>query len=389
MYAARQERPTPYVDKTVYAGWNAMCVSAYLAAAEVLDLKDARAFALRSLDRLLSEGWIAGRSISTALLTSAPTSNSAGEDTPSALAPAPTLRHVIAYSDPKAERRETAGVLDDYAFTVIACLDAYEATADMSYFRFARAIADAMIAGFYDANEGGFFDTHAARVETGLTSSPAAIGILGTPRKPFQDSPTPAGNPAAAIALLRLHGYTNESSYREKAEATLELYSGAAAQHGIFAATYGLAVARFTSPHTQVVVIGSDETARTLYKAARSPLSLEMAVLHLDRDKAVAQNLPPALAETIPHLPALRGEGIVRGGLLKLRLPASRIFRGRFGPHTRRANAASSITPPRTRIASLPLRLWATCECLHTRTSICSDGPVFLPTSEVDRLPRR
>jgi len=28
----------------------------------------------------------------------------------------PTLRHVIAYSDPKAERRETAGVLDDYAF---------------------------------------------------------------------------------------------------------------------------------------------------------------------------------------------------------------------------------------------------------------------------------
>jgi hypothetical protein len=33
-----------------------------------------------------------------------------------------------------------------------------------------------------------------------------------------------------------------------------------------------------------------------------------MAVLRLDVDKAVAQNLPPALAETIPNLPAL-GEG--------------------------------------------------------------------------------
>src|SRR6476661_7963397 len=29
MYAARLKRPTPYVDKTVYVGWNGMCVSAY------------------------------------------------------------------------------------------------------------------------------------------------------------------------------------------------------------------------------------------------------------------------------------------------------------------------------------------------------------------------
>src|SRR5208282_5663831 len=61
MYAARLLRPTPFVDKTVYAGWNAMCVSAYLEAAKVLDLAAARHFALRSLDRLLSEGWNAER----------------------------------------------------------------------------------------------------------------------------------------------------------------------------------------------------------------------------------------------------------------------------------------------------------------------------------------
>ena len=60
MYAARRLRPTPYVDKTVYVGWNAMCVSAYLEAARVLDLAEARQFALRSLDRVLSEGWNAG-----------------------------------------------------------------------------------------------------------------------------------------------------------------------------------------------------------------------------------------------------------------------------------------------------------------------------------------
>src|SRR5208282_2554010 len=137
MYAARLLRPTPYVDKTIYTGWNAMCVSAYLEAAKVLDLAEARHFALRSLDRLLSEGWHAERG----------------------------MRHVIAYSEAssesRAERREIAGVLDDYAFAVIACLDAYEATADLSYFRFARSIADAMVAEFFDPVDGGFFDTPA------------------------------------------------------------------------------------------------------------------------------------------------------------------------------------------------------------------------------------
>jgi uncharacterized protein YyaL (SSP411 family) len=285
MYAARLLRPTPYVDKTVYSGWNAMCVSAYLEAAKVLDLAPTRQFALRSIDRLLSEGWNAERG----------------------------MQHVIAYSDPKAERREISGVLDDYAFAVIACLDAYEATADLSYFRFARSIGDAMVESFFDPVAGGFFDTRvtADKDSSATASGKKALGILGTRRKPFQDSPTPAGNSAAAIALLRLHGYADASPsgalYRTQAEQTLELYAGVAGQHGIFAATYGLAVAHFIEPHTLVVIVGKDEAAAELYRAAVRPLALGTAVLRLDADKAVVQNLPPSLAETIPNLPALHG----------------------------------------------------------------------------------
>jgi hypothetical protein len=110
---------------------------------------------------------------------------------------------------------------------------------------------------------------------------------------------------------LRLHGYCDSSdhdaSYRDKAERTLEVYAGVAGQHGIFAATYGLAVVHFIQPHMQVVVVGRDETAAELYWAAVRPLSLSTAVLRLDADQAVPQNLPPALAGTIPNLPALRG----------------------------------------------------------------------------------
>ena len=57
MYAARLKRPTPYVDKTVYMGWNGMCISAYLEAGRVLGMPEARAFALKSLDRVLAEAW--------------------------------------------------------------------------------------------------------------------------------------------------------------------------------------------------------------------------------------------------------------------------------------------------------------------------------------------
>jgi uncharacterized protein YyaL (SSP411 family) len=226
------------------------------------------------------------------------------------------MKHVIAYSDPKVEQRTVPvpGVLDDYAFAVIACLDAYEATAVLSYFRFARSIGDAMVAAFFDPVDGGFFDTRnsAAAQVAGASNEQTALGILGTRRKPFQDSPTPAGNSAAAIALLRLHGYANDASdddasYRDKAEQTLQVYAGVAGQHGIFAATYGLAVMHFSQPHTQVVVVGNDDLAGELYRAAVRPLGLSMAVLRLDADKAVAQNLPPSLAETIPNLPALGG----------------------------------------------------------------------------------
>jgi hypothetical protein len=286
MYAARLTRPTPYVDKTLYVGWNAMCVSAYLEAARVLDMPDALHFALRSLDRVLAEGWT-------------------GELGPGAASVLPTLKHVIAYSDPKAERRDTAGVLDDFAFTAIACLDAYEATSALSYFRFARSIADAMIARFFDPVAGGFFDT-AGTVAGSSPEEPNALGILGTRRKPFQDSPTPAGNPAAAIALLRLHAYTNDSSYREKAEQTLAVFAGRAEKYGMFAATYALAVTHFAQPHTQVVIVGQDEVADQLYRAAVQRLSLNKAVVRLTAGAIVPQNLPPALAETIPNLTALR-----------------------------------------------------------------------------------
>src|SRR6202161_2222297 len=58
MLAARRLRtPVPAIDTTVYVAWNAMFVSAYLEAARVLSRDDCRAFALKTLDRILAEAW--------------------------------------------------------------------------------------------------------------------------------------------------------------------------------------------------------------------------------------------------------------------------------------------------------------------------------------------
>ncbi len=53
LLAARSRRPTPFIDRTLYTGWNAMAVSACLEAARILKLNVAGDFALLTLNRLL------------------------------------------------------------------------------------------------------------------------------------------------------------------------------------------------------------------------------------------------------------------------------------------------------------------------------------------------
>jgi len=157
-----------------------------------------------------------------------------------------------------------------------------------------------MIVRFYDETNGGFFDSEPSAAEK--------FGVLSTPRKPLQDSPTPAGNPMAAITLLRLHHYTGEAEYRDKAEKTLSTFAGIAEQFGIFGATYGIAVAHFLEPQMQIVVIApeNDPAGAELYDAAFSDFNFGKSVLCIAPENVTAANLPPSLAQTIPNLPNLK-----------------------------------------------------------------------------------
>src|SRR2546429_343627 len=99
MLEARLRRPTPFVDKTRYVAWNAMFVSAFLEASHSLNIpsieEQCRAFALKTIDCMLGEAWSEERGFA----------------------------HRI--GGPALE-----GSLDDQVFSVLALLDAYEASLD-------------------------------------------------------------------------------------------------------------------------------------------------------------------------------------------------------------------------------------------------------------------
>jgi uncharacterized protein YyaL (SSP411 family) len=272
MLDARRKRPTPFIDTSLYVAWNAMFISAYLDAARALGGRignDCRSFALKTLDRLIAEGWDPSRG----------------------------FRHRI--GGPPLQ-----GTLDDQVFPAIALLDAYETALDPRYFQLAVQAMDRTIARFGDSGGGGFFDRAA---------DAPPLGGLDVRRKPFQDSPTPGTNSVAAIALLRLEAYTGESRYREWAEKTLEAFAGIAPQYGLFAATYGLAAILHSRHPLQVVVTGNaaDPLAQTLEGAAAGVFRLGKALLRLTPEQAAADNLPPALKQTLPNMNAASAQAFV------------------------------------------------------------------------------
>lgn len=269
---AREARPTPFVDETMYVAWNAMFVSSFLEAGGILLnnnlAADCRRFALKTMDRMLKEAWSESRGFG----------------------------HRI--GGPVLD-----GSLDDQVFSVIALLDAYEATLEPRYFVAAQRTMDLAIELYGDAEGGGFFDRSA---------DAAPLGGLDVRRKPFQDSPTPSANSVAAIALTRMHAYTGDVRYYDFAKRTLEAFAGIASKYGMFAATYGLATILFSRHAMQVVVTGSagDPVAQALEDAAHRVYRFGKSVLRVTPETPQL-HLAGALKETLPHLPPDKAVALV------------------------------------------------------------------------------
>ncbi|MEM9728113.1 MAG: thioredoxin domain-containing protein [Myxococcota bacterium] len=176
LYEARAERPPPIRDEKVIAAWNGLMISAFARGGWVLDDENYLARAERAADFVLAE-------------------MRAGDG-----------RLQRTYKD---GRRAPRAFLDDYAFVVGACLDLYEATADLRWLDAALALQGVQDASHWDPNGGGYFMT-ANDGETLLVRE-----------KPTYDGAVPSGNSIAALNLLRLHDFTGDPAWRDRAEALL------------------------------------------------------------------------------------------------------------------------------------------------------------------------
>jgi hypothetical protein len=261
---ARAQRPTPFVDKTIYASWNGMMISALLEAFKVLGLAGARDRALAALDLLLVKAYD----------------------------PEKGMFHSLVNGQARVE-----GLLDDQVFMVAALLDAYELAGARLYFDRALELMQITLRRFWDDHGGGFLD--AAR------DLDDRLGNLTMFRKPFQDSPTPAGNSVAVLVLDRLASLAARPDFHERAGETLALFASKAADYGLFASTYGLALFSHLEPPVEVVVIGeakderTSELLTTAYQAARA----SKRVFAFPPGVIRSGELPPGLATTLPNLP--------------------------------------------------------------------------------------
>jgi hypothetical protein len=241
-----------------------MMISALLEAYKVLGLAGARDRALSTLDLLLAK----------------------------AHDPERGMYHSLVNGQPRVE-----GLLDDQVFMVAALLDAYEVSGARVYFERALELMQITLRRFWDDDASGFFDT--------AQDLNDRLGNLAMSRKPFQDSPTPAGNSVAVLVLDRLASLAARADFREKAEETLALLASKAVEYGLFASTYGLALLNHLEPPLEVVVIGEVKDGRTselLTTAYQMPRARKRVLAFAP---GVIRNgeLPPGLAATLPNLP--------------------------------------------------------------------------------------
>jgi uncharacterized protein len=255
LFEAREHRPKPARDDKILVAWNGMAIRAFATAAVVFGREEYRAAARGAAEFVLgtmraADGW---------------------------------LRR--SWKD--GQLGTTRAFLEDHALLADGLLALYEATFETRWLLEARALADRMLAEFWDGGIQGFFDTAAEHEQ--LIVRPRDTG----------DNATPSGNSVAADVLLRLAQIFDEPVYRERALAVL---SGMTLFMERYPTGFGryLAAAEFAlSPVKEVALVGDPAAAdtRALVEAVLRPFLPNKVVLLRRPDEEPPAVPSPLLAE--------------------------------------------------------------------------------------------
>ena len=138
------------------------------------------------------------------------------------------------------------GMLDDYAFTISAFIDLYQATFDEKWLYKANDLTDYAMLHFFDTSSGMFYYT------------PDNHSDLIARKMEIPDNVIPSSNSEMAKNLFLLGNYFNNEHYIQKAKQMLKNVQKNL-QHNIFSySNWGLLGLHFIKPLYEVAIVGSD-----------------------------------------------------------------------------------------------------------------------------------
>jgi uncharacterized protein YyaL (SSP411 family) len=217
MFDARSKRVRPHLDDKVLASWNGLMLGAFARAYVVLGEEHYRAAAEKNIAFIQARLWDPERK--------------------------------VLYHRWRDGARDEVQLLEGYAFLLSGVLDLYEATLLPNHLEFAVELAQAMLAGFYDQENGGFWQ------------SPPGTQDLIMQIKEDYDGAEPSGNSVAILSLLRLGHIAERKDFTAAAEKSLRLFSQRLQQLPQ-AVPYMLQALDFDLEEPKRAVVAGDPTAR-------------------------------------------------------------------------------------------------------------------------------
>ncbi len=222
LFEARSKRIRPHLDDKVLTSWNALMIGAMARAARVLDEPRYRDAAVKAAGFLLRAHRKDGVLLRTSRLGEA----------------------------------KLRGYLEDHAYLAAALLDLYETTFEGRWYEEARTLAGIAIRDFWDDQAGGFFTT-AKDHET----------LIARMREDYE-GPHPPGNAVMVMVCLRLHAFSGEAGWRERADKTLRSFKAQLERSPAGQASLLMALDWMKGPAREIVIAGPD--AEPLLKALRT-----------------------------------------------------------------------------------------------------------------------
>src|SRR5205823_10795937 len=138
-----------------------------------------------------------------------------------------------------------------YSFLLAGVIDLYQATLDPKQLEFAVALAETMLAKFYDAENGGFWQ-----------AAPDSPDLILRVKEDY-DGAEPSGNSVAILALLKLGAITDRKDFKQAAEKSLRLFANRLSQLPQAVPYLLRGLDYFLEEPQRVLIVGDPASART------------------------------------------------------------------------------------------------------------------------------